>query len=203
MSEKKLLRLNVVARILELSEGTLRLWARQGKLEFVIVNHNKEKRIPDTELERLRKERGDYIALYSCVPYPRRSELPEHEHQLADWAATHRPGTKTRIFSEIGLTSQGNRRKFRYLLSQVAEKKVLEIVCLYPDCFFLGEWDFLGPILGTVGCQVTFVFPDTFFSTPDQVARAITNTFAAFVKPKINDKKTKSEIQAILLKNIE
>ncbi|MBX7224146.1 MAG: recombinase family protein [Blastocatellia bacterium] len=195
MSNENHFRTAVAARKLAVSASTIRTWIAQHRIEFLVVG--KEKRIPQAEIVRTKLERGAKIALYACVPHLRRADLDRHVAELTFWAETQSQGVPYKIYAELGVSSNTQRRKLDTLLNDVENQKVARIVCLYKDCLLLGDSFFLEQLLERSGVELVVVNPGRTYATHAEVAAAMAKVFSPFLD-EANPKAIKADLRNAL-----
>ncbi|QKE50207.1 DNA polymerase family X [Faustovirus] len=137
---------------------TLRLWAKKGKIEF-IKEKNKPRRYKlgqrpaygeETVKEEVKKEKLKII--YGRVSSRKQSEDLERQVEfLKERYPNHQ------IKKEIGSGANSRRKEFRWILQQLFEGNIEEVIISYPDRWTRTGYEFFEWLFTYFGAKLVYV----------------------------------------------
>lgn len=180
----KLYRMGKAAHLLDVHPNTVRRWEAEGKLRCEWTPGGKERRIPESEIQRIlgttAEENADAVALYGRVSgHGQRDDL---ETQVECLAATYRSRYgQAYTITDIGSGLNTTRRGLRKLMDMVRSRSVRAIAITYKDRLTRFGYEYLEALFESYGVPVLVLYPDEEQTAEDELVSdmiALVTSFA-------------------------
>jgi excisionase family DNA binding protein len=128
------LRLSKAAEVIGVTEQTLRVWDKEGKLRTVRTAGN-QRRVPIEEVERLtctKENIRDKVLIYArCSTQKQKENLERQVGRLLEYAISK--DYKVELYKDIGSGLNENRAQFKKLLKRLGDSDVEKVLLEYKD----------------------------------------------------------------------
>ena len=118
---------------MKISQKTLRLWDKAGKLKTVRTEGG-HRRIPVTELEKYSKQentRNVSLCYARCSTQKQQDNLERQVGRILEYCVTN--GWKAELYKDIGSGLNDNRKQFKKLLKRISHDDIARVVVEYKD----------------------------------------------------------------------
>lgn len=131
---EKHLRLSKAAELIGVTEQTLRVWDKEGKIRTIRTKGN-QRRIPVEEVERLtgvKEQCRDIVLIYArCSTHKQKDNLERQVGRLLEYAVGKK--YQVELYKDIGSGLNENRTQFKKLLKRLGDPDVSSVLLEYRD----------------------------------------------------------------------